>query len=103
MDRPQARGLLCNCLRRLFHHHMSVRAYEPKRTDASNTSLPVAYPRRQPGGNRSMTGGERYMRIDLLQMQMRRNFFVLQGENHLDQSGSARRGFQMSDIRLYGT
>src|SRR5215470_917371 len=77
-------------LRCLLDHHVGVRTYEPEGTYAGNASLLAARPWREAGWNESMTSSQRDTWIDLLQMEMRRNLFVLKRENHLDQSSHAR-------------
>ncbi len=40
------------------------------------------------------------VRARVIEMQMSWNLLMLKGQNHFDQAGNARRGFEMTEVRL---
>src|SRR6204780_1440629 len=81
---------------------MHIRAAESEGTDGSAARLLAARKRNQPIGDLERTVGEIDPGIGLLEVQRRRNFFVMEHQCGLNQARNTGRVRWMSDIAFDG-
>ena len=105
-DRQHERILARRCVlpgrgRRLFHDDVRDRSAQTKRADTGEPRPAIARPchrgRRDHLGHRFL----RDVRIELAQVEVRRDLAMPQREHHLDQPCDAGSGLEMSDVGLH--
>lgn len=80
---------------------MRICATEAETADARDARTVADVPRREFGRNFQRQTVGLNVRIEFLEISLRRNLAVLHHQQHFDQAGRAGRGFQVPDISLY--
>src|SRR5580704_14960195 len=85
---------------RLGHQNVGIRSAKSKCAYARHPAVASGKPRR--GLSRDLKGKSQRgdVRVEFLQMKMRRNFRAPQCENDFNQSGNPGRGLEVADVRL---
>ena len=79
---------------------MRVGSPKSKRTHTRPPRLRISIPRLGRNGDAEEVFIQVNEGIEIFKMQVGRNFFLFEGQHHLDETGDSRGGFQVSDVGL---
>src|SRR5438045_7375117 len=85
---------------RVFENDVRIRATKPKAAHPGQSSLRVSGPRRSGSWHTRGNLIPRNVRAGLSEMEMGRDFAMMQREHHFDEAGNPGGCFQMADVRL---